>query len=493
MEPERSAEEAPATSHRHRAVQGLRWVGSARLLTQCVTWGLTAVTVRLLLPRDYGLVATSGLFTILASMLMDGGLSPMLVSRRDLSRRVQGAAAVGVFLLSSVFAAAIVLSAPIGAAFFKNQALVAVLRVASLQLPLSALSVVPLALLSKEMSFGRIAVIQTASSIIQGLATLTLAYRGEAYWALIYGTLLGSAIRACGFWLALKDRPPLNWRLWELRPILRNSVHMVGQRLLYFVSSDFDIFLLSRITGAAELGPYSLARGLSHAALDQISGVVNQVTLPSFAAKAGDHAAQLNALKVMLALTGAVVFPLFWLLGVISPTALPLVFGSRWSAMVFPFAAFTLMLPLRTVYTLVDTAVVGTGNTSTTFKNMIVWTAIMLPILLLGALFGARGEAVAWVIGFPMVFVSAMHRIARRFGITLVEILRPLLTPVICAAATAGVVEVIALLLSSTLPPAVLLALEAALGGGLYWLLMARFGRDHYGQVTVLVLQLIGR
>jgi teichuronic acid exporter len=474
-------------------VQGLRWVGSARLLSQCVTWGLTAVTVRLLQPGDYGLVATSGLFTILASTVMDGGLSPMLVSRRDLSRRVQGAATVGVFLLSSILAAAIALAAPIGAAFFKNQALVAVLRVASLQLPLSALAVVPLALLSKAMSFGRIAVMQTVASIVQGLATLAMAYWGEAYWALIYGTLFGSALRACGLWLALKDRPSLNWRVWELRPILRNSVHMVGQRLLYFVSADFDTFLLSRLTGVVELGSYSLAKTLSHAALDQISGVVNQVTLPSFAAKGGDRAAQLNALKVMLALTATVVFPLFWLLGVVSPTALPLVFGSRWSALVFPFTAFTLMLPLRTVYTLVDTAVVGTGNTSTTFKNMIVWAAIMLPILLFGAIFGARGEAVAWVIGFPLVFVSAMHRIARRFGITLRLLLRPLLTPVVCAAATASVVEVIALLLGPMLPPLVLLAIEVGLAGGLYWLLMVRFGRDHYDQVIGLALQLIGR
>jgi teichuronic acid exporter len=493
VESERLANEGAATGDRRRAVQGLRWVGSARLLSQCVTWGLTAVTVRLLQPGDYGLVATAGLFTILATMVMDGGLSPMLISRRDVSSRVQGAATVGVFLLSSVFAVAIALAAPVGAAFFRNQALVAVLRVASLQLPLSALSVVPFALLSKEMHFGRIAVVQTASSIAQGLATLAMAYWGEAYWALIYGTLFGSAIRACGLWLALKDRPSLNWRLWELRPILQNSVHMVGQRLLYFVSADFDTFILSRLSGAVELGPYSLARTLSHAALDQISGTVNQVTLPSFAAKAGDQIAQLGALRVMLALTAAIVFPLFWLLGAISPTAFPLVFGPRWSALVFPFTAFTLMLPLRTVYALVDTAVIGTGNTSTTFKNMIVWASIMIPILLLGAIFGARGEAVAWVVGFPLVFVSAMHRISRCFGITLRDILRPLLAPALCAASTAGVVWALALIFGPMLPPLVLLAIEVMLAAGLYWLLMVRFGRSHYDQVMGLAWQLLGR
>jgi PST family polysaccharide transporter len=426
-------------------------------------------------------------------MVMDGGLSPMLISRRDVSSRLQGAATVGVFLLSSAFALAIALSAPVGAAFFKNQALVSVLRVSSLQLPLSALSVVPFALLSKEMHFGRIAVVQTATSIAQGLATLAMAYWGEAYWALIYGTLFGSAIRACGLWIALEERPSLNWRLWELQPMIRSSVHMVGQRLLYFVSADFDTFILSRLAGAVELGPYSLARTLSHAALDQIAGTVNQVTLPSFAAKAGDQIAQLGALKVMLALTATIVFPLFWFLGAISPTAFPIVFGPRWSALVFPFTAFTLMLPLRTVYALIDTAVIGTGNTSTTFKNMVVWALIMVPILLLGAIFGAHGEAVAWVIGFPLVFVSSMHRITRRFGIALSELLQPLLAPAACAAFTAVVIEVLALFLGPMLPHIVLLAIELALAAVLYWFLMVRYGRRHYDQATGLALQLLGR
>jgi len=117
----------------------------------------------------------------------------------------------------------------------------------------------------------------------------------------------------------------------------------------------------------------------------------------------------------------------------------------------------------------------------------------MMPILLLGAFFGARGEAVAWVVGFPFVFVSGMHRISRCFGITLGDILRPLLAPAACAASTAAAVEVLALFLGPMLPPLVLLAIEVALAAGLYWLLMVRFGRSHYNQVTGLALQLLGR
>jgi teichuronic acid exporter len=487
------SDEDAKMSHTQHAVRGLRLVGSARLFSQCITWGLTVITVRLLQPRDYGLVATAGLFTVLASMITDGGLGEVLIFRRNLPARLQGATIVGGMLVSSLLAAVIALAAPAGAEFFRNPALVAVLRVAALQLPLSALAIVPYALLAKDMRYGRMAVIQTSVSIIQGLATLVMAYMGEAYWSLIYGTLFGLTLRAFALWIAVKERPPLNWRLWELRPLLRDSFHMVGQRFLFFASADFDIFLVSRLSGAAALGPYSLAKTLSHSALDQISGTVNQITLPSFAAKAGDHEAQLGALKTMVAIAATLVFPLFWFAGVISQVAFPLIFGPRWNDLVFPFTAFTVLLPLRTVYALLSTAVIGTGNTSVTFKNMIVWASIMTPVLLLGAIFGPRAVAVAWVVGFPLVFLSAIRRISRCFQTSIRELLRPLLMPAVCSAATAAVVEVFTLSLDSRLPPFVALAIEIVLAGTLYLVLLRRFGRAQYDQATQLVWQLLGR
>jgi Polysaccharide biosynthesis C-terminal domain len=150
-------------------------------------------------------------------------------------------------------------------------------------------------------------------------------------------------------------------------------------------------------------------------------------------------------------------------------------------------------LPLRTIYALLGSVVVGTGNTAITFKNMIVWASVMPPILLVGAIFGPRMVAVAWVIGFPFVFLSAMRRISRTFGISLLELLRPLRMPALCSAATAAAVEVLALSFASRIPPLVLLAMQLLLAAGLYWALLVRFGRVQYDQATRLGWQLLGR
>jgi teichuronic acid exporter len=461
-------------------MRGLRWIGTARVFTQLITWGLTIVTVRLLEPRDYGILATSGLFTILAMQLMDGGLSAVLVSRRDLSIQTQGAAVTAVLLLSLALAGLIVAVAPLGARLFNNMALVNVLRVASLYLPLSAIAVVPTALLSRALKFRELALAQAGASLLQGLATLGLAWSGAEYWSLIAGTLLGSAVRAAVLWASLSERPTPSFRFAALRYLWRSGSQLVAQRLLYFVAQDFDTFMLGRLYGAGALGSYSLAKTLAHSALDQLSGVVNQVSTPAFAAQAGNERAQLNGFLLLISTVSTLVFPFFWLGCVLSQAALPLVFSNRWAPMIIPFMAFMFVLPIRSVFTLVDVAVVGTGRISTTFRNMQIWALVMMPLIFFTAHLGVNWTAASWSFGFPIVFLVSMARIAHALQVGLWQLLRPMRAPMLCSLASAIAVEVAVAQVKPFLPLAAQLSLGVLLGTVCYGLLMRQYARPDF-------------
>lgn len=487
--------------HMDSAMHGLRWIGTARVFAQIVTWGLTAFTVRLLEPRDYGIVATSGLFTVLAGLLLDGGLSVVLITQRETSARVAGAAITGVFMFSVLLAAMIVAIAPAGGAFFHSVAVVDVLRISALQLPLTALTVVPSALLAKQMKFREMALAQSLASVIQGVATLGMAYAGAAYWSLIWGTLLGISIRAVAMWISLSTKPMPNFDLKLLRPFWSSGSQMVGQRVVWFVTADFDTFLLGRIGGPIVLGAYSLAKTLSHSILDQLSGIVTQVSMPAFAAKADNVDAQIGGLVLVISAASALVFPLFWLMGVISQVAFPLLFGARWASLVVPFMAFTCILPLRSVYALLDSAIVGTGRVSTTLKNMLTWSAIMIPLMLIvgygcahfAGKFVANAIALTWVGGFPAVFWFATRRIATAFNTEVRLLLRPIFPPALCAAASCILVELTHLEFGHHLLPVAQLTLEIFLGGACYWALMRQYARAQYDVVFGLTRRLLLR
>jgi O-antigen/teichoic acid export membrane protein len=491
-----TAEELDDAPHKRgaarRAIGGLRWMGSTQLASQLVTWSLTILTIRALRPYDYGISATVALFTVTAGLLLDGGLSAILVSWHDLDREIQAAAETWVLLLSVALTAFIFLLAPSAGDFFRDRELIDALRVSALQLPLSGFGVVPLALLARRMSFGRIGVCQLISNVLQAVFTLSMAYTGHAYWSLVDGAVFGAGTRAVLLWISVRQRPIVSLHLGALRPLFRNSSHLLGERLLHYIAGDFDTFILARLAGVAVLGPYSLAKTTSHAILDRVAPTINQVTLPSFAAKRGNLPAQIAALQRITSTSAALAFPVFWLMGAISVFALPLVFGPRWQPLVFPFVAFAFILPLRTVYTLLDSAIVGMNATATTFKNMIVWAVIMIPLLSVGAFFGMKTAALAWVSGFPVVFFLASWRIAKRFDLKLLSLVSPLAAPAGAAAVACAIVTSTAHFLLWVLAPAAVLCLELLIGGCSYLAALWLLGRDSFRQAQLVVFQLFG-
>ena len=463
-----------------------------RLLTQLITWSMTLVTVRLLQPHDYGVVATAGLFTIFANLLLDGGLSMLLVSERNLSSRQVGAAFSWVLIVSCALAGLIVLAAPLAGRFFKTADLIRVLQVSALQLPLGALLVVPQALLTRAMRFREIAIAQFVASLVQGAVTLLLAYWGSAYWALVTGILVGASLRAAMQWIQVQDRPKPNLDFQDLRPLLRKGTHLLGQRIVYFVTGDFDTLTLGRLAGPAALGSYSLAKTLAHTALDQLAGVVNNVSVPVFAGK-HEVAEQVAGLVKLVTIVSILVFPFFWIAGVMSQVAFPILFGPRWAKMVIPFMAFSFVLPFRSVYTLLDSAIVGTGRVSTTFKNMLTWAAVMIPLLLFSARYGANAAACSWIVGFPIVFWFSMRRIIRAFRTDLRTLMRPIVAPMLFAALSCVLAEAIFLGTSERLPQVAQLGLGGVAALGCYWAVTRWCAPDRYREAMQMILRIAGR
>lgn len=478
-------------THTDKVLRGLRHIGVARAFTQPISWALTATTIHLLRPRDYGLVATAGILLTFAQLLLDAGLAEILVSHRELTMKLQGAAITAVLSVSCVLGALIVAVAPWASSFFHSPPLRLVLDVSATYLPLSALAVVPVAQLSKRMQFDRIALVQTVTSISQGTLTLALAYAGEGYWALIFGNIVGTGLlRVSLLWLSIDEKPFPNLFLRTLQPLMRKSFHMIGQRLTYFSIDNFDIFLLGRLWGPVALGSYSVAKTLSQTPLDKLSGLTSRVSVPAFAART-ETDQQLRGMLLVISVTSALAFPLWWIMGAASQLALPLVFGIRWQKLVIPFLAFSSILPLRTVYALLDASLIGTGRTGITLKNVLTWAALLIPCMLVGATRGATGLALCWTVAFPIIFYIAIRRMSRAFSVAPWTLLSPMALPAICAGASAVVAELILWTLATRLPQALILVCQCCAAGGCYLLLLRSLGRSQFDQTVDLVRRVV--
>jgi len=456
-------------------------------------WVVTIYVVQLLQPGDYGLVAMGGMLTILAGMLLDAGLGAAFVQRRDVSADVYRSAN-GALLMGALVAIAIVqlLAAP-AARFFAAPLLDPVLRVSSLQLLLGALTVVPGSVLQGQMRFKELAISQALAGAGSSAVTLACALSGAGVWSLVFGVIAQRLILAVFYFMYVGGFAGISMKLGLLRSYLAFSGNLIAQRLTWFWVEQVDQLMIGRVLGTAPLGAYSVARNLSHVPLDRTAEIVNMVSLPSFAAVQDDAERWRNGLRKLIRLASATSFPVFWGMGAVAPVALPLLLGPRWDAAVVPFMMFCAILPLRTAHSLTCTVLLALGHANLSFRSVLIWAVLLTPLFFIGAQYGLFGVALAWVVGFPVVYLASVWMVVRVMRIPASLLFQPMVSPALAAAGCVAVVWLTQSALLARLSAPLVLGLQVVIGGVTYVVLLRLLSREAFAEVVDLVQRLTGR
>ncbi len=476
-----------------KAVHGVRWIGFMKGISQVVMWVITIYVVRLLEPEDYGLIAMAGVLSAFAGLLLDGGLAAALVQRRDVSSEVYRSAN-GALLLSSGIVVGIVqlLAWPI-AVFFSEPRLEGVIRLTTVVYPLTAMAVVPSAVLMKRLGFKELGIASGLSGALGNLITLTLALNDFGVWALVLGHIAIVGLKTLFLNIFVGRPEGISFRLSVLKSYVPFSAHLVTQRVVWFYVEQIDRLIIGKALGAGPLGSYSVARQLSHTPLERTAEIVNQVTLPSFSAIQSEKERWHSALQKLIRLASTVSYPMFFGMAAVAPIALPLLLGERWQGSVWPFVLFCVALPLRTAHSLVATVLFALGRADVSLKVVVIWAAVLTPMFLVGVFFGATGVAAAWALGFPIAYALGARSVAASLSIPIEGLWTPMFAPAMSAFGCVAVVFVVYVLCAGRLSPIVTMALEIAGGGVAYGLLLRLLSRRAFHEISDLLQRFAGR
>ena len=183
-------------SLKRKALSGVRWTVSARLLVQLITWPSTIIVMRLLNPHDYGLVALSSVVVGFVSLFGEPGLAAGLVQTHVLTEETSRAASALIAVLNLFLLAVLVLAAPSIAVWYHEPELTRIIRVASLSLLMTAIATVPQAHLERNLRFREMALALIVGNVVASVATIACALFGFGVWSLVFGVLLMSALRS---------------------------------------------------------------------------------------------------------------------------------------------------------------------------------------------------------------------------------------------------------------------------------------------------------
>jgi len=306
-----------------------------------LTLGSTMVLARLLSPQDFGLVAMVMTVTGFLRIFKDAGLSTATVQQHEITQgQVSNLFWINV-ALSGAITLIVAAAAPLVAWFYREPKLVSITLLLSITFLLTGLTVQHLALLSRQMRFKDIAVIQVGSLLVGSVVGIAMAWLKYGYWSLV-GTQLAAAISSLVLvWSISRWRPQLPTRHSQMWPLLNFGANVSVSNFFYTLARGSDSLLIGRFYGPASVGLYSRAAALLNSPLQQFLTPIDAVFVPVLSRLQVEPERYRRTFLQAFEAIALITFLFTGLFFVLAEPLTLVVLGPKWEKAAAIFAAFT--------------------------------------------------------------------------------------------------------------------------------------------------------
>jgi PST family polysaccharide transporter len=384
---------------------------------------LSFVLAALLGPAEFGMLAMALVFVEFVYQLLEQGIGPTLVQRRDLQTRHLNTVFWAMAGAALVLAAGVVGLSNWWAQVNRVPKLAGVICGLAAVIPINSLAIVPQALLQRALNFRALAIRSIAAVCVGGVVAVLMAWWGFGVWALVGQQLVTSVVGTATVWLASRWYPRVEFSLMSLWELLRFSFAVFLGNLGTFVGSRIDALIIGLFFGPVAVGLYRFAHRLVSSAVELTMRPFHVVSLPHLARHQDDGMQRHDVLTKCLQASTALCMPAMAALAAMA-TPLITLLGSRWLPAVNVLRVLCLLGLVKSATIYVAPALLAAGRPY--LFNLYCWLLAagnVGALVVIGLLLRERnaatqtlGLAIAQVIGFSLVSLPAVLYVLRRWG-----------------------------------------------------------------------------
>lgn len=393
-----------------RAANAGFWAGVDLLARQLVTFIATVFLARLLTPEQFGIFAFAVLAVMLLSTLIQNGFSTLIVQRQDLAKEDLDRIFTAVLVASALASIAIAAAGPALAAFYGFPELARLLPIVAIHPFVSALAVVPNALLTKQMRFKPMANIGWMSAIVSGGAAVYAAFHGAGIWALALQMVLGAALSTIGIFFVCKWRPALRFDFAKLKEQTRFALPVSVVQSLSILHTQGFVLIIAKAYPVSDVGLFNRGYGVVQLSHRMFTGLVSRVALPLMAERAGDHGALRSGLERGLAGIMILSTPAYVGLAILSEDLIVTLYGEQWRAAWPILSVLAIAGIINPVHAANIQILLAKGMSRTYFSSELLKRFIGIGLMICGSFFGIIGVAYAYAASVVIsAYISAAN------------------------------------------------------------------------------------
>lgn len=475
-------------SLKQKTVAGAVWSSGARISARVIQFGVMIALVRLLTPEAFGHLAMAMVFVGFALTLGKLGIGAALIQRHEItSSHISSAFWTNVVIGSGLLAGAYVLG-PSVAAFYGEPVVGALVQVLGILFLISAVSIVPRALLQRRMAFGAIAKVEVVSTTLSGAFAIGLAVNGWGVWSLVGQRVCRKVGEGVGLWIFTEQRPQLYFAFSSVRDLFGFSIGHAGFNFINYWARKSDDLLIGRFIGSYGLGVYDRAYRLMLFPITQIIGTISQVMFPALSSIQHEKERVKRIYLRTVGVLALVIFPLMMGLYVVADLLVMTLFGEQWieaasivEILCFVAVLHTLTNPVGWIYN-------SQGRTDWMFWWGVFGSGTLITAIIIGVSFGSvESVAVAYLVANAALVYPCVRIAGILIDMTFSEVAKRVVGPLACSCGMMFVVWGGVTLVPGSWAPWQRLALLVVLGAACYGVLLTTFKPAAYHDVRGLI------
>lgn len=374
---------------------------------------------RFFLTKDeFGLVALASLSITFLNVLVRQGLGTAIIQRREIRDIHLDSAFWANVIAAIALTLAVVAMADDIALLLGDIRVSPILKVLSIGMVITSLSLTHEAILSRELRFKSLAIRTLAASIASGAAGMGYALAGGGLWSLVAMQLTASVTGLAVLWWASRWRPRLRFSASAFREMLPMSASMTGVALVSTLNDLIDQFVIGRMLGAPSLGVYVVAQKVVKLLVMVFVQTFTSVALPGFSRLDGDKDRTRNAFLRATGIATFVAFPVFLGLAVTADLVVPLLFGDGWDEAPAVMSVLCLWAAIGAVNYFFAPVLVAVGQGNEVFKNSLLGAVLLVVFAVLGAEFGVAGVAAGVLLKSVFMIPFWLRQLRTHLGVT---------------------------------------------------------------------------
>lgn len=235
----------------------LIWRYAERFLAQFITFIVSVVLARVLIPSDYGTVALMLVIINILEVFTSRGFNQALVQKKSIDNIDYCTIFWTNMSIEAVLYIAVFISAPFIANYYGNESITLMIRVFALRLIISGFNSIQQAYVQRNMMFKKFFYSTLFGTLFSAVIGLYLAFQGAGPWALVVQSMTNQVVDTTVLFFTIKWKPQFQFSKEKLFAMGGFGIRMMLMGLLDSIYVNVRSLVIGRYYSTEQLAFYN--------------------------------------------------------------------------------------------------------------------------------------------------------------------------------------------------------------------------------------------